>query len=345
LQIKGLLEVVKGNTVSGWCYAKDSETPVVVKLYVDDIFIRSRRADNERADIVRGGGGLLSGFNFHINPRLLECLPSAGVVRVLAGDQNFELPLMKGKSSIIEGGASDGGAGLKAMLAGKYHIDHWGNLQIAFGKEPGKREQMLDFYCDLRSLFRSEEGLDIYLTGGNLLGIIRDFGFLDHDDDVDAAFSVRAETPAEAADRFFEIFGSLAPKLYALGYEILLVDVGQFHIFKRGRTGLDVFLGWTTSKKYWYRFIGAGGYLGADEMRVREIEYLGRRVLIPQYAERELDLTYGDNWKDPDPHFFWTLAPEIKAVIQELKQAGRERLLAWQELLKSPEQLYPKRSK
>lgn len=336
MAIKGFLEVIAPNSVSGWCYDTDASEPLVVRLFVDDIPIRSRRADNERSDIERGGGQLLSGFNFQINPNLLQHLPKRGRVRVLVGDDMTELPLLQGKSNEMPGGADDGGARLKEMLASKYHIDHWGSLQISFAKEPGKKERMLDFYCEMRALFRIYEGIDIYLTGGNLLGLIREFDFLGHDDDVDAAFTVEADTPAEAARLFFNIFGSVAPKLYATGYEIKLVDVGHFHVFRKGIEALDVFLGWITRDKYWYRFVGAGGYLGTGAVRTREIDYLGRKVLIPQYPERELDLTYR-NWREPDPHFYWNPEPAIKTKMRELQAAGASDLRRWQAKLADPE--------
>jgi len=339
LAIKGYVEVVSEDTISGWCYSTDSDGPAVVKLYVDDIFIRSRRADNTRADIQNGGGPAISGFKFPMAAKLLKHLPQDGQVRVVVGDGNFELPFLKGTAPYLHGGSNDNGDTLRSMLSDKWHIDHWCNLQVSFGKDPTMIVKMLDFYCDMKSFFHIAAGFDLYLTGGNLLGLVREKKFLDHDDDVDASFCVRAETPEEAADRFFDVFDDLVPKLYALGYTANLLTTGQFHVARKGESWLDVFLGWNTSDKHWYRFTGAGGYLGANTVPTREIDYLGRRVLIPLYAEKELDLTYGEGWKDPDPHFFWTSPPDIHDLMRRLQIHGAERVAERQRILNAPDLL------
>lgn len=334
--VKGFVEVVKPGQVSGWCYSPGQTAPLVVNLYVDDIFIRSRRADNEREDIGRGGGEILSGFNFRIGPKLLDLLPEKGAVRVEVAGQRGVLPLLKGKPSVIEGGARDEGQRLVSMLADKWHIDHWGNLHVSFAKEPGKIERLLDFYVEVRSVVKALEGTDLYLTGGNLLGLMREFAFLPHDDDVDAAFCVKAETPEQAADEFFKFFDVVCPKLLLLGYGVIIENVGQLHVFKRPNKGIDIFLGWLTSDKKWYRFTGAGGDLGVSVFKTREAEYIGRKVLLPQYPEKELELTYGSAWKEPDPHFFWKRSKEIGEVMSSFERAGEDRLRIRREALKDP---------
>lgn len=329
-EIKGFVEVIQDNSVSGWCYLPQSEDPLIVYLYVDDIFIRSRRADNDRLDIQRGGGPVLSGFNFRISPQLLALLPAGGRVTVLVGPDKVQLPVLRDKPDTINGGAGDGGAELKSLLADKMHIDHWGNLHVAFSKEPGKIERLLDFYCNVRAVYRALNDTDLYLTGGNLLGLIREFAFLPHDDDVDAAFCIRANSAEEAADRFFEHFEEMAPKLEVLGFGVIIENVGQYHVFKRPNHGLDIFLAWLTDDGRWYRYTGAGGPFGAKEFRLREMDYLGRRVLVPQYAETELLLTYGAGWKEPDPHFYWKRSSEVDEVMKAFEAAGRERVIELQ---------------
>ena len=324
-ELRGCVDVVKNNTISGWCYTSGEPSPTIVKLYIDDIVIRSRRADNDRADIEKQSGSLTTGFNFFINPKLLNHLPSAGTVRVVAGPDEKELPFAKGVTPVVNGGSPDGGNTLRKMLSDKWHIDHWGQLQISFAKEPGKKERYLDFYCEVSAICRSISGIDLYLTGGNLLGIIREFDFIPHDDDIDASFCVRANSVADAAEQFFAHFDKLVPRLLALGYTVSIVNVCQFHVF-RGGAGLDIFMGWIDDSGQWYRYTGAGGNLGTKQFRTRKIDFLGRPVLIPQYAERELDLTYGENWKNPDPHFFWRTPTDVKIVMNDLQNVALERV-------------------
>jgi len=333
--IMGFLEDVRNNSVYGWCSSKHGSQPLIVKLYVDDIFIKARRADNEREDVLNNGGELLSGFNFHINRKLLKHLPRQAQVRIFVGDEEFRLPLIQGKSDIIQGGADDGGQNLRRMLADRWHVDHWGQLKIAFSKAPEMKIKCLLLYIEMRSFFKKEEGIDIYLTGGNLLGLVREFDFLEHDDDIDAAYCIQAEAIEEVADQFFAMFDRIVPKLIELGYIIDLVHCGQFCIIQPKGHGLDIFTGWLNSQNEWHRMTGAGGHLGTSKFNVREYDFMEHKVLLPQYSEKELDLTYGENWKERDLYFYWKTPKHIQNTMNKLQEISLERIQERKNALKN----------
>lgn len=338
MTLKGYVESVKSTHVSGWCYHSELKHPLVVELYVNDIFIRSQRADIERVDIANQNGPQKSGFRFRIGAKLLTYLPPSSTITIQVPEANSALPMLIETSPIIHGQAPDKGETLRAMLDGAYHIDHWGEPKRPFNKNPELKMQMLLLYSQIRGVFNTQ-GIALYLTGGNLLGVVREFDFLGHDDDIDACFCVNAETPEQAADLFFFYFEDLAPRLIALGYEIGLVNVGQFHIYKRGQVALDVFMSWLTPDGHWYRRTDFGGPIGTNIFATREISLHGVPVLIPQYAERELELTYGQSWRTPDPMFAFRRSKECAEILEKFEAHSAERVAKLKERLKNPREI------
>src|SRR5690606_6747986 len=80
--------------------------------------------------------------------------------------------------------ATDGGNELRHRLADKWHIGPWGNLHVSFGKGPSRITTCATVYSAVRGLFRDALNKTLYITGGNLLGLVREGKFLDHDDDI-----------------------------------------------------------------------------------------------------------------------------------------------------------------
>ena len=160
----------------------------------------------------------------------------------------------------------------------------------------------------LRSL-----GLNPVMVGGNLLGIVREGGFLKHDDDLDIAF-------VQDDDR---VWGQIEEKMTEAGFE----KIRQFEFqgviteqaFEMDGLGVDL-IGFIESPaggglrsffygRYWDTFYPTTQdhsvkYFDIDPLDcVIEVPVDGYNLPIPRNAEDWLVVLYGNSWKTPDPEW------------------------------------------
>jgi len=323
-KVKGFIETITPNQITGWCYSIDQEAPKIVHLFIGDIYIRSVKSCNPRPDIDRAGGPRFCGFHFRIAANLLALLPHDAEVKVVTDGDATSLSCLKNMKALFPGQATDQGEQLRHMLETEFHVSHWGEVKRPFSKNPILKYDMLRAYQRLRFVFEYF-GIQLYLTGGNLLGVIREFDFLPHDDDIDLAFCVAADSPEDAGTKFCSLIGEIGPKLISLGYGVKIVRAGQVHVRdKLDQCTLDIFMAWLTSNGEWYRRTDFGGNIGTSSFRTRELELFGYKVLVPQYSERELEITYGPSWKKPDANFAFTRDAEIHVILERFEAACAE---------------------
>lgn len=315
-----------GTFISGWAFCEKIKKPLLVSLFLNDIFIRSQLANNEEdsGSIEIEGRKINSRFIFHVGNNLLGKLPLKSRIKISI--DNEVLPFKNGVNNYLNGSSDDNGEKLISMLEGKFQIDHWGTLHRSFGKNPELKKKYTDFYSFWRYFFKEQENIDLYLTGGNLLGLVRENDFLDHDDDIDVAFCVEESSLEKVADVFFEIFDKISPKILFLGYKIKLMNVCHFQIVKSNGVVLDIFMSWITPDKKYYRYFGVGGDFGVDKLETKQIDYLGNYVLIPQFSEKEVALAYGNGWIEYDPYFVWEVSNDVKKIMRKLRDLGWSRL-------------------
>lgn len=317
----GEVDVTSESKIAGWIGPELGEHETL-ELEIAGIRIRSQRAehrDPEEPSRKR--------FKFMIGNNLYEKLPSNGKIKVRILDRDQELPFAAGISDVYAGKADDGGTELRARLSGKWHIDHWGNMHVSFGKDPSLLGRCARIYSAGRHLIRSTLDTELYLTGGNLLGIVREGQFLDHDDDIDASFILKAETPEDAAELFFSAVEKLAPVAKESGLRLKIAHPLHLYVIAPKLPYLDVLVGWLTSTGYWCRPSGYGGDLGVTAFKYKEINYANTTMAIPEHAERELVLTYGEGWDRKDEHYSKVRPTVPLRQIQKLQTKYKERVL------------------
>ncbi|WP_331295674.1 hypothetical protein [Methylobacterium hispanicum] len=323
----GVINEVSDRFIAGWCKPTRQGLPALLNLYVEDILLRSQAANIARDDIVgvipSDSEPSILGFRFYVSESLLKLLPKQGKIKVVIDGSDECLPFSAETRSHVNG-ASASGSELTERLKSGHRVNQWGYLSIPFSAAPSRINDLLDLYCDVRNLLRIVDGRQLYLTGGNLLGLIREFRFLPHDDDLDASFCVKAGSPDEVVEKFYRHFARVSEKLRPLGFSVNFNNTGHYNI-ARGEHKVDILFGWIMPDGNWFRFTGFGGQIGAQSFQVREIDYNNRRVLIPQYAERELELTYGAGWRTPDPNFSRRRTGGVKAMIELVEKIGSER--------------------
>lgn len=162
----------------------------------------------------------------------------------------------------------------------------------------------------------SEQGYEVFLNSGTLLGVVRDKKLIDHDDDIDLALILKAKTAKKAAEEWRDLRGKLE--------RLKLFDRKNFKddpIYKLtpiGDTQIDLFPAWV-EKGRMYVYPHTHGVLETkDVLPLRICELTGHA--LPANPEKMLEVNYGEGWKHPDPLFKFPWASANRAFEPFLKE-------------------------
>ncbi|RYP88008.1 hypothetical protein EKO23_03925 [Nocardioides guangzhouensis] len=177
----------------------------------------------------------------------------------------------------------------------------WGRLTRTFSDGSDLGTRTLD---DLDRYFAvcAELGVDSCLGYGTLLGAVRTGRFIGHDNDADVLLVSHGTSPAAAAADSHR----LQRELRRRGWGVRRQSAGFLNIWAPGRTYddcFDVFTaycvdGWVLVDR-WVR--GPGGPETLVPFGTISLE--GRTYPAPADPETVLALTYGPQWRVPDPSF------------------------------------------
>lgn len=187
-------------------------------------------------------------------------------------------------------------------------VNKWGRLGCAIADaDAGMVDRMLDHMDQIRGLLEQHLGPVVYVTGGTLLGPVREGRLLPHDDDADLAYLSRHTHPADVAVENFEI-GRL---LRDAGYDVLRLSVGHLQVVfsHQGVPDhyVDVFAGFLMDG-WWMQHFPVRVPATRDDL-VPPVSVLVEGRPEPATREPELALRaiYGDGWRQPDPSFAFTV--------------------------------------
>jgi len=144
--------------------------------------------------------------------------------------------------------------------------------------------------------------LRCFLNSGTLLGIIRDGGFLPHDDDVDLAVILNADSDREASRQWASL-GELLKQCLQPPYKL---DLGQTILYKivcPSELEVDLFPAWVSSGHVFVWPYLHGELNTSDLFPLRPINENLPSVFLPAKPESFLEINYGSNWRIPDPSF------------------------------------------
>ena len=315
MAIRGFVESVSRNAISGWCIDTSHGEVVDVEIRIGPVPLTKVHADIFRRDLHEKMGHTAGGFRFRISPRLFSLLPPREKVEVWA--RGRALRFTKTCDTHISNPEGDSIEELQRLLADGYLVSAKSGGVIRPVAQRWSTDQIFDDLDRLNEEFQKLFSKNLFICYGTLLGCIRNGDFIAHDDDVDVCF-VADESDAEAAAGEFR---HVVDTLKGSGVGVRWAGGSHFH----WRT-MDVFIAWfEDGGLYMYN---AGGKLARDRvLPLQAMEFKGREVLVPHDPGAVLELIYGTNWRTPDPMFQWRTADDTRQKLSRFS----ERLSTWWE--------------
>jgi SAM-dependent methyltransferase len=228
------------------------------------------------------------------------------------------LPRLAGRFRLrLRPSGADGGAEVPVSLDGSTEplrlvdrfgrplvVNKWGRLGHAIvDAAPGMVNRMLDHMDDIRVLLEKHLGPVVFVTGGTLLGPVREGRLLPHDDDADLAYLSRHTHPADVALESFEI----GRVLREAGYQVLRLSVGhlqiQFTYGGRPDHYVDVFAGFLIDGYWMQHFPVRTPAVRDDVLPPSTVLVEGRPEPATRTPEFTLRALFGEGWREPDPSF------------------------------------------
>ncbi|WP_104089436.1 methyltransferase domain-containing protein [Arthrobacter sp. GMC3] len=184
-------------------------------------------------------------------------------------------------------------------------VNKWGRMAKSF--ESVNTRLMTDVLASAKSLITllaDTMDLDLFITGGTLLGLVRDGKLIANDDDADLAYVSRHENPSDIVLESYEVERVLAEH----GLETVRHSSGHLQVMFGGTEFTDGYY-----VDIFTYFVAEGWFYGTFHAREisRDVTVfpLGTitagelQLPIPANSEQMLRAIYGPTWRTPDPAF------------------------------------------
>lgn len=183
-------------------------------------------------------------------------------------------------------------------------IDKWGLLQRPFsGRGAGVVEQMIDTTEQIIDILARDVGVHCWLAFGSLLGAAREGKVIGHDSDVDLAYLSHQATPAALNREMFGITRALRRHgLRVLNKSGSFVTV-LFDAPDGGVGSIDIYTCFYLSGQLHETATIRQPVPREAIEPLGTLEFEGRELPVPADPDAMLEVSYGPNWRVPDPSF------------------------------------------
>ncbi len=197
-------------------------------------------------------------------------------------------------------------------------VDKWGLIQRPFEfRAEGLLGQLADEAERIMTVLEHECQLPSWISFGTLLGAARSGKAIGHDSDIDLCYLSRLATPAEMTVELWRI----GRVLRAHGWRVLHKS-GSFLTVEvdaadGGSVGIDVYATFHLDGNFYETATVRRPVPLSAVLPITPIEFEGRMLNGPASPERLLEISYGPNWRVPDPSFRHEPGPEITDRFDE----------------------------
>jgi hypothetical protein len=190
-------------------------------------------------------------------------------------------------------------------------VNKWGRLARPFnGKAADVIDNVLNETERVVALLHNLLGVDLFVTGGTLLGPVRDGHILPHDDDADLAYLSAHNNPSDVALESFGIERTLALN----GYEVVRHSSAHLQLMFPGQSVVDNFyidiFGYFVCNEWFYGpFHARQPANDVTVLPLSSLEVNGRILPGPAQPAELLTAIYGPDWGTPNPAFRFVTPP------------------------------------
>jgi hypothetical protein len=190
-------------------------------------------------------------------------------------------------------------------------VNKWGRLAQPLDSRAGDvLEELLDETEHLISLLGTLLNIDLFVTGGTLLGPVRDGAVMPNDDDVDLAYFSRYTNPSDIAIESFEIERALVTR----GYEINRHSSVHLQLMFPGHTlhnrfYIDIFTYFQCNGWFYGPFHARERVELVTVLPLTTLNVNGRQLPAPARPAEMLTAIYGPTWRVPNPAFRFLTPP------------------------------------
>ncbi|MEV8143916.1 methyltransferase domain-containing protein [Specibacter sp. NPDC078709] len=163
---------------------------------------------------------------------------------------------------------------------------------------------MLQSAHSLIALLKKSLGLELFITGGTLLGLVRDGKLIDSVDDADLAYVSKHENPSDIALGSYEVERLLAGN----GFQTVRHSSGHLQVMFGGTAYtdgyyVDIFTYFKIDGWFYGTFHAREKTEDLTVCPLGRLEHNGLELTIPANAGQMLAAIYGPNWLTLDPAF------------------------------------------
>ena len=202
-------------------------------------------------------------------------------------------------------GTGEGRVELVDRFGNPVIIDKWGLTQRIFEtrREGGAVEAMTAMAERVLDVMHESCGIDGWISFGTLLGAARGGKVIGHDSDIDLCFLSEKQTPAEMAVEIWDIARALVDAGISVKHKTASFITVVYDAPDGGEDGIDIYTCFYVGDLLHETATVRERVPRSAVLPLRALEFEGRDMPAPADPDRMLTVSYGPQWRVPDPSF------------------------------------------